>query len=119
MNKKTTKKVQGQKARRVNRVRAKITGTSKRPRLAVHKSLQYFSAQVINDETGNTVVAVHQREIKGKGKPTELAGKLGALLAEKAKKAGVKEVVFDRRSNKYHGKVKAFADGAREGGLKF
>lgn len=119
MNKKTKKLIQGQKARRIQRVRAKVTGTAKRPRLAVYRSLRYLSGQVINDETGNTVASVHQRELKGKGKPVELAAKLGSLLAEKAKKAGVEEVVFDRRSYKYHGKVKAFAEGAREGGLKF
>ena len=107
-------------ARRKHRVRAKISGTKTRPRLAVFRSLKNISAQLINDVKGETLAAAAALELKNvKGTKTELAEKVGALLAEKAIKAGIKEAVFDRSSYKYHGRVKALADGARKGGLKF
>lgn len=120
MNKKFQKQVAGQRTRRARRVRAKISGTSTRPRLAVHRGLTTFSAQLIDDSVGKTIAAVTQKELKKK-KPArmEVSTALGKLMAEKAAKAGIKQVVFDRRSNKYHGRVKAFADAAREAGLQF
>lgn len=120
MNKKAQKNIQSQKQRRIARVRARISGTAKRPRLAVHRTLRSFSAQLIDDAAGKTLVAVHQRELgKKKMKPVERAAELGKLMGKKALDAGVKEIVFDRRSYQYHGRVKAFADAAREAGLQF
>ena len=118
MKKKHQKKILGQKHRRQGRVRAKLQGTAERPRLAVRRSLSHISAQLINDAEGKTLVSAHDREVKSANK-TEMAGALGTLLAEKAKKAGVDKVVFDRRHYKYHGRVKAFADAARQAGLEF
>jgi large subunit ribosomal protein L18 len=112
-----------QKTRRKARVRAKISGTEARPRLAVARTLNHIYVQLINDETSRTLVYVSDAKVKGdagdrKGKIAKayLAGK---ELAEAALKKGVKEVVFDRAHRKYHGRVKAVADGARDGGLKF
>lgn len=111
------------RTRRIARVRAKIQGTTERPRLAVHRSLAHVSAQIIDDTNGKTLVAARDVEIsaearKGKTK-MELALLLGKLLAERAKAKGITAVVFDRRDKRYHGRVKAVADGAREGGLTF
>ena len=102
---------------RKKRVSAKIAG-SKRIRLAVFRSLKGFYAQAIDDQAGKTLVAVRLTEAKAKN---DIAGaaKLGKLMAEKCLKAKVSEVVFDRSGYKYHGKVKAFAEGAREAGLNF
>lgn len=120
MNKKEQILVQERKARRAKRVRVKISGTAETPRLAVHRTLRNFSAQLINDAEGKTLVAVSSKEVKDvKGTKSEQAAALGKLLAEKATKAGITSIVLDRRSNKYHGRVKAFADAAREAGLQF
>ena len=120
MNKKEQQRIQGQRERRVRRVRAKISGTSERPRLAVFRSLRLFSAQLIDDSTGKTIASVTQKEVEKKGaKPVELAAELGKLMGEKAKKASISKIVFDRRHYQYHGRVKAFADAAREAGLTF
>lgn len=120
MNQKLQKLVQHQRERRALRVRAKISGTATAPRLAVHRSLRYISAQIIDDTAGKTLAAVHQRDaVKGKMTKTEAASAVGKAIAEAAKKAGVTQVVFDRRSYQYHGRVKAVADAAREAGLKF
>ncbi len=108
--------------RRKIRVRAKIHGTAEMPRLSVNRSLRYISAQLIDDNAGHTLVAVCEKELdekKREGKPIEVAAALGKLLADKAKKVGVAKVVFDRGSYKYHGRVRAFADAAREAGLEF
>lgn len=114
------KKNKEQRIRRVARVRARISGTSARPRLAVERSLKHMRAQVIDDVSGKTLVSAGDHEIKEKTKgKTEIATAVGKLLAEKATKAGIKTVVFDRRSFRYHGRVKALADGARENGLIF
>jgi large subunit ribosomal protein L18 len=108
------------RVRRVARVRARFDGTAKRPRLAVERTLKHVRVQVINDEAGKTLVSAGDHEIKSKTKgKVELAAEVGKLVAEKALKAGIKTVVFDRRSYRYHGRVKAVADGAREGGLIF
>jgi len=104
------------------RVRKKIVGTPERPRLAVFKSLKHIYAQIIDDSTGRTLIAVSTLSKdfpKAKGTKTELARKVGEMLGEKALKAGISEVVFDRGGYKYHGRVKALADSAREKGLKF
>lgn len=108
------------KARRVARVRSRISGTAARPRLAVERSLKHMRAQLIDDESGKTLAAAGDNEVKTKtdGK-IAMAAEVGKLLAEKAAKASIKAVVFDRRSYRYHGRVKALADGAREGGLIF
>ncbi len=115
--------MQARAARRLARVRAKISGTSERPRLAVSRSLKHIAAQLIDDVAGKTLVAANDTEIadadrKGK-KKAELAFLVGKLIAERAKAKGVSTVVFDRRDKQFHGRVKAVADGAREAGLTF
>src|ERR1700744_2607689 len=106
--------------RRRRRVRARVTGTAKRPRLSVYRSNKGIFAQLIDDRKGHTVAAVNWIESELKGmQPTEQAQRAGALLAERAKAAGVETCVFDRGGYQYHGRVKALADGAREGGLAF
>jgi large subunit ribosomal protein L18 len=107
--------------RRHKRVRGKVSGTAERPRLVVHRSNKGISAQLVDDFDGKTVAAASWLHLKKsfKGKKTEQAAEVGKLLAETAKKAGIKSVVFDRAGYLYHGRVKALAEGAREGGLKF
>jgi large subunit ribosomal protein L18 len=112
-----------QTGRRIARVRAKISGTEKRPRLAVKRSLKHVYVQLIDDASGKTIAAaqdadIEAKELKGK-KKSEVAAMVGKLLAERAKEKGVTAVVFDRRDKRFHGRVKAVADGAREGGLQF
>lgn len=104
--------------RRKKRIRAKVTGTAERPRLSVHRSLRSLSVQLIDDDAGKTIAAASLKEAKGKH-TVEGASKLGKLIAEKAKKVKIEAVVFDRSGYKYHGRVKALADAAREGGLRF
>ena len=106
--------------RRRRRVRAKVRGTAERPRLSVFRSNRGIGAQLIDDVAGHTVAAVNWTEgdLKELG-AMEQASKAGQLLAERAKAAGVESVVFDRGGYRYHGRVKALADGAREGGLSF
>ncbi len=106
--------------RRRRRVRAKVHGTAERPRLSVFRSNRGIQAQLIDDVKGHTVAAVNWTEgdLKSLARMDQ-AKRAGALLAERAKAAGVEECVFDRGGYRYHGKVKALADGAREGGLKF
>ena len=105
------------------RVRKKVQGDGARPRLCVFRSLRHIYAQVIDDTTGHTLASASSLEAAGKG--TESAAKLatsqsvGKLVAERAKEQGIKEVVFDRGGYKYHGRVKALAEGSREGGLVF
>ena len=105
--------------KRRRRVRAKVRGTAERPRIAVFRSNRGIFAQLIDDDAGRTLAAVNWTEADLRGlKPMEQAGKAGELLAQRAKAAGVESAVFDRGGYQYHGKVKAFADGVREGGLK-
>jgi len=113
----TSSKLQLRTARR-RRIRAKVRGTPQRPRLSVFRSLTRLSAQIIDDEAGKTLVAASTKEVKSKLN-AEGAKKLGTLLAKKAKEAKISSVVFDRGGYKYHGRVKALADAAREGGLQF
>ena len=110
---------QNKRFRRKNRVRAKISGTATCPRLSVFRSNRGIYAQIINDEVGKTLVAVGIGEIKKKEKKIAVSLELGKLVATKAKAKGINQVVFDRNGYKYHGRVKALAEGAREGGLKF
>src|SRR3954469_20447085 len=106
--------------KRRRRVRAKVRGTAERPRLSVFRSNRGIGAQLIDDVAGHTVAAVNWTEGDLKSlKSMEQASKAGQLIAERAKAAGVESVVFDRGGYRYHGRVKALADGAREGGLSF
>jgi large subunit ribosomal protein L18 len=106
--------------RRRRRVRARVRGTAERPRLSVFRSNRGIQAQLIDDVKGHTVAAVNwvEADLKSLAR-MEQATKAGELLAERAKAAGVETCIFDRGGYRYHGKVKALADGAREGGLKF
>ena len=105
--------------RRAYRVAAKIHGTAERPRLAVHVSNLHVSAQLIDDQTGKTLAAASTVGKKIEGTMTEKAVAVGKDIAAKAKKAKLKQVVFDRSSKKYHGRVKALADAARAEGMEF
>jgi large subunit ribosomal protein L18 len=104
--------------RRKFRVRNRIKRTG-RLRLSVFRSLKHIYAQIIDDEKGETLVAESSLALKLKGNKTEVARKVGLALAEKAIAKGIKQVAFDRGPYKYHGRVKALAEGAREGGLEF
>lgn len=116
MKKPFNKTVQRQK--RHVRTRARVSGTKERPRMIVFRSLKYMHVQIIDDTNGKTLAAAHDIKAK-KGTKTERAEAVGKEIAEKAIKAGIKEIVFDRNGYKYHGRVKALADAAREAGLKF
>ena len=107
--------------RRHRRVRGKVSGTAERPRLAVFRSNKGIYAQLIDDESGRTLASASWMHLPKsfKGTKSEQAAEVGKLLAAAGKKAGVETVVFDRGGYLYHGRVKALADGAREGGLKF
>jgi len=109
------------KQTRQTRIRAKVKGVSTQPRLSVFRSNKYVYAQVIDDAAKKTVVGVTEKELSSKEKLTksERAKELGKLIAKKALGKKIEKVVFDRGSYRYHGRVKAIADGAREGGLKF
>ena len=106
--------------RRRRRVRAKVRGSAERPRLSVFRSNRGIQAQLIDDDSGRTVVAVNwvEKDLRGL-KPMEQAKKAGQLLAERAKAAGAEAVVFDRGGYLYHGRVRALAEAAREAGLRF
>jgi large subunit ribosomal protein L18 len=107
--------------RRHRRVRGKVAGTADRPRLVVSRSNKGISAQLVDDDAGRTLAAASWIGLKKsfKGTKTEQAAEVGKLLAANAKKAGIETVVFDRGGYLYHGRVKALAEGAREGGLNF
>jgi large subunit ribosomal protein L18 len=106
--------------KRRRRVRAKVRGTAERPRIAVFRSNRGIFVQLIDDDAGRTLAAVNWTEADLRGlKPMEQATRVGALIAERAKAAGVDTAVFDRGGYRYHGRVKALAEGAREGGLTF
>ena len=106
---------------RLRRVRARVFGTEQKPRVAVFRSHKHFSVQLINDDQGKTLCQAGDRELKTKKgeKKIDIARAVGELFAARALKIGVKKVVFDRRSNKYHGRVKAAAEGMRSKGLEF
>ena len=114
-------KKQEKRLRRHKKVRAKIDGTAQSPRLSVFRSAKHIYAQLINDEKRKTLVVASDLELKKSknAKKSELAKEVGKLIAKKAKELKVEKILFDRGGYKYHGRVKALADGAREGGLKF
>jgi large subunit ribosomal protein L18 len=109
------------KQTRQTRIRARVKGVAAQPRLSVFRSNKYVYAQVIDDETKKTIVGATEKELSLKEKlnKSERAKELGKLIAKKAITKKIEKVVFDRGSYRYHGRVKAIADGAREGGLKF
>ncbi len=107
----------GLRTRRHIRVRAKVKGTLERPRLVVFRSDKHIYAQLVNDTAQRTIVTVSDQGFTGKKSEKSVA--VGKKIAEKAKAAGISKVVFDRAGYQYHGRVKAVADGAREGGLEF
>lgn len=127
MNEHHAKKMRAKKARRFRshrRVRNRVTGTTERPRLVIFKSLRFTYAQVIDDSTGKTLAQANSRESDVRGDQDSPASSasakaVGEILAERAKKAGVERVVFDRGGYIYHGKVRALAEGARSKGLEF
>ncbi len=106
--------------RRHQRVRKFVNGTAERPRLVVTRSNRHMVAQVVNDRIGHTLVSASsmEKDFQADGTKVDAARKVGELIAERAKAAGITTVVFDRRGNKYHGRVAAVAEGAREGGLQ-
>jgi len=105
--------------RRHRRVRGKVAGTAERPRLLVFRSNRGISAQLIDDQAGRTLAAASWHGVSSSGSKTEQASAVGKALADAAKKAGIDTCVFDRAGYLYHGRVKALAEGAREGGLQF
>jgi len=107
-----------QRYRRHLRVRKKVTGTADRPRLVVFRSLKHITAQLVDDVSRRTLMTVSSTDLLS-GKKTEKSTEVGRRIAARAKDAGITRVVFDRAGYKYHGRVKAVADGAREGGLEF
>ena len=110
---------QQNRLRRKARVRSQISGTAGRPRLSIFRSTAHITAQLIDDATGKTLAYASDLKISGKSTKTELAAKVWWEIADAAKKLKIKEIVFDRGGFAYHGRVKALADAAREGGLKF
>lgn len=119
MNKKLLLAKRARTQRRRNRVGAKLMGTTERPRLTVQRSLQHITCQLIDDTAGKTVAAASDVTLKVKGTKTERAQAVGKAIAEAAKQKGITAVVFDRASYRFHGRVKALADAAREAGLQF
>ena len=117
----TRKDTNKARLKRHARVRAKISGTTARPRLCVYRSNSNIYAQIIDDVTGKTLVSASsiEKDFGAYGGNKAAAAQVGKTLAERAKAAGIEEVVFDRGGYLYHGRVKELADGAREGGLKF
>jgi large subunit ribosomal protein L18 len=113
-------KFRQQKRDRIHRkVRKKINGTAQRPRLSVYRSNTNMYAQIIDDEKGITILSANIKDLKNKGTKKELAKELGILIAKKAKDKKITKLVFDRGAFNYHGRVRALAEGAREGGLEF
>jgi large subunit ribosomal protein L18 len=105
--------------RRHRRVRGKVAGTAERPRLTVFRSNRGIFAQLVDDETGRTLASASWTSVKPSGSKTEQAEAVGKALAEAAQKVGIERCVFDRGGYLFHGRVKALAEGAREGGLQF
>jgi large subunit ribosomal protein L18 len=103
--------------RRHLRVRKKVTGTAERPRLVIFRSIKHIYAQLVDDVTQRTLMTVTDQALEGK--KADKSVEVGKQIAVKAKEAGITKVVFDRAGYRYHGRVKALADGAREGGLEF
>jgi large subunit ribosomal protein L18 len=125
-NTKRTSWREAQRLRRHKRVRRKVVGTAERPRLAVHRSLKHIQAHLVDDTSGRVITGISTTtpeltQLRGEdgNDKTALSREAGKRLAEKAKAAGIEVVVFDRGGYLYHGRVAAFAEGAREGGLQF
>lgn len=112
------KKAQSRFKRKMH-IRKTVFGTSSKPRLSVYRSNKHIYAQLIDDENSKTLVSLSDKNIDTKGTPVEISAKLGEDLAKTAVSKKIESVVFDRNGYKYHGRVKALADGARTGGLKF
>lgn len=104
--------------KRRKRVRRKVAGTASRPRLSVYRSNVHIYAQLIDDDAGETLAAADSRQVGESENRKDAARKVGALIAKEASQAGIEAVVFDRGGNKYHGRIAALAEGAREGGLR-
>lgn len=118
------KKIGKKRLRRRQHVRNKLRGSAEQPRLCVQRSLKHFACQVVDDDSGKTLVSASTRDKNVRGEVSnggncDAAAKIGSLIAEKVSAAGIKSVRLDRGHNKYHGRVKAFAEAAREGGLQF
>jgi large subunit ribosomal protein L18 len=118
------KTINKQQVRRSFRVRRRLHGTAARPRLSIHRTLTHFACQLIDDDSGRTLVAATTKSPSFRSTTKycgncAAAAKLGTIIAEKAIQAGIKTVAFDRGHRKYHGRVAAFADAARQGGLEF
>jgi large subunit ribosomal protein L18 len=117
-----SKSKQINRIKRHKRIRAKVLGTSARPRVSIFRSNRNIFVQFINDQTGKTILSnkiVSSKKSKIKGTKSDKVAEIGKILSEKAKEAGIKEIIFDRGGYKYHGRVKALADSLRTGGLKF
>jgi len=114
-------KSQERRAKRHKKIRSRISGTADKPRLCVFKSSKHIYAQMIDDDKGKTILAYNDSEIKKAKKETKakIAFEVGKSIAKEALAKKIEKVVFDRGGNRYHGRIKALADGAREGGLKF
>ena len=113
---------QERKNRRIIRMRARVRGTTERPRLAVFRGLAHISVQVVDDATGKTLASAYDRELSVADREktkVDIATMVGSLIGERAKAKGVTQVVFDRRDKRYHGRVQALAQGARAAGLMF
>ncbi len=110
---------QNRKLRRRKKIRAKVKGTGKCPRLSVFRSNKGMYLQIIDDDKGKTLASANIKEMKSKDKKVVVSFELGKLIAKKGLDKKIKKVVFDRGGYKYHGRIKSVADGAREGGLKF
>ena len=110
------------RAKRHDRIRLRLAGTSERPRLAIYRSVKHIYAQVIDDDAGRTLAAASslEKDVEADGRTkTQLAGAVGRLVGRRARDAGINQVVFDRAGFKYHGRVKSLAEAAREAGLEF
>ena len=118
MAKMATRGRAGLRTRRHYRIRKRVNGTGERPRLVVYRSLKHIYAQLVDDVAARTLMTVSDHKVT-EGKKTERSVEVGKEIAARAKEAGITRVVFDRAGYKYHGRVKAVADGAREGGLEF
>jgi len=105
--------------RRQKRSRSKIVGTSKRPRLSVFRSISHIYIQAIDDIKNATLITVSDKEIKNKGNKVEIAGKVGEVAGKKLQEKKISEIIFDKGAYKYHGRVKALAEGIRKQGIKF
>ena len=101
------------------RIRGKISGTAERPRMTVFRSNKSIYVQLVDDTKGVTIASASSKSVDAQGNKSEIAAKVGQLIAERAKAAGIESVVFDRNGSLFHGRVKSLADAARNGGLKF